>query len=672
MRAPLQRPAVRAFAVDSVTLRSRLLLLVLAILLPALVIAAWLIARTYDSERMANANTLRETTRALPNRVDSELARRAAVARALSLLPELDAAPNITPALLASFEQQARRALGGFEGWVELRLPAGHAALEWPTDPGVLRLLADEERVAGPSVLLQPVVRDGKVRANLTVTVSPAEFQRLLDEQRLPTDWTGAVLDSSGTVVASLLLLGVALFGAMWLSRRIAGSVHVLERAAADLQAGRPVERRSSGILEFDDVAAALADASESMRHAHADLEQQVAAAVELTRAAERRQSQGQRIEALGRLTGGLAHDFNNLLGVISNSAYLMERQVQAQPALAAPVAAVLRAVDLGSRLTQHLVRFAGRRPVSPQSLALDRFLPEIQELLTAALGKRVRLSTQVAPGTWPVVVDASEFELALINLALNARDAIVNTGQLWLQARNAVAADTLGLTPGRYVLVLVNDDGPGVDEQAAQHAFEPFYTTKSMGKGIGLGLPQVHGFALQAGGSAGFKSTPGIGTTVSLLLPAAAALEAGTPGQTLATGAPERNAAQPDRALAGVRVLLVEDNRDLGDATEALLETHGATVVRADNASQALQWLATGASTDVVLSDVVMPGAMDGLALAQALRTRQPQLPVVLISGHSHALADPQGFPILRKPCAPQTLIAALLVALKAGAPAS
>ena len=748
------------------TIRSRLLLLVLAVLLPAVLITSWLIARTYDSERSANENTLRETTRALSNLVDRELAQRASVARALSLLPELDASPDITPALLASFEQQVRRALGGLQGWVEISLPTGSATLALATDPGVLRLLPAAERfasaralplargvsaVASPvdgelrAALQHPVVREGNVRVNLAVTILPVELQRTLDEQRLPAHWTGEVLDSAGTLVArqpggqalagrpatpdlqrrlassregqfdsvdldgvaviayystasngwtfvsampreifagrmpnavrnvglaALLVLGVAVAGALWLSRRIAFAVHALERAAVELQAGRPVERRSSGILECDDVAAALANASESLQHGRADLERQVAEAVALTLAAEQRQSQGQRVEALGRLTGGVAHDFNNLLGVISNSTYLIERQVTNQPALAAPVAAVLRAVDLGSRLTQHLVRFAGRRPLRPESLELERFLPEMQELLAAALGKRVHLATQVAPGTWPVVVDASEFELALMSLALNARDAIAGSGQLWLQARNAGNEDARGLAPGRYVLVTVNDDGQGVDDEVAQHVFEPFLTTRSTGKGVGLGLPQVHGFAVQAGGTAQFHSTPGLGTTVSLLLPAAPMLEPGTPSQALAlAGASERTAVQPEMALAGVRLLLVDDNRDLGDATAALLETHGAIVARADNASQALDWVAADPSVDVVLSDVVMPGTLDGLALAQTLATQQPGLPVVLISGHSHALADSRGFTILRKPCTPQELVAVLLSALRRSA---
>ncbi len=369
------------------TIRSRLILLVLAVLLPAVVITSGLIARTYDSERIANENTLRETTRALANLIDRELAQRASVARALSLLPELDAAPELTPVMLARFEQQVRRALGGMQGWVELHLPPGSEALALPTDAVVLRLLPSEQRLANAQVLpltrgpapvgaeggelraalLHPVVREGNVRLNLAVTILPAELQRTLDEQRLPAHWTGAVVDSAGTMVArqpggqafagqaatadlqrlmassreglfdsvnfdgtavvayhsaapngwtfvsamprerfagrmpnavrnvalaSLLVLGVAVAGALWVSRRIASSVHALERAAADLQAGRPVERRSSGILECDDVAATLADASESLRHAHADLERQVADAVGLTRAAEQRQSQ--------------------------------------------------------------------------------------------------------------------------------------------------------------------------------------------------------------------------------------------------------------------------------------------------------------------------------------------------------------------------------------------
>ena len=748
--APSTPARVNRPAPLSVTIRSRLLLLVLSVLLPGLLGMVWLIDSTFRAEREANQRTLRDTTRALSMVIDSEIGQRAMLARVLAQSRWLDDAPELGTQQMLAFEQQARRALQGLDGWIELRSatavlldtretatsappPAAGGGLELADLPLVQPLRLDQGPDKAYAAVVQPVVRRGRLALNLVVTMRPVELQRIIDAQALPRGWVGTVLDNRGTVVArqpgadsyigrsatpdlrqrltagteglfesvsldghrtagyystsahgwtyltampreqfaglvpaavlqvivgSLLLLALAVAGALWVSRRIVGPVHALKTAAARMQAGQAVPYRTTGLVECDEVAVALAEAAEAIQHGRSDLERQVADAVERTRQAEQRVSQSQRVEALGRLTGGVAHDFNNLLGVISNSAHLIERH-PASADLQMPLAATLRAVEVGSQLTQHLLRFAGRRPVRPQAVELGRYLPELQELMRSVLGRRIEISVKVAPDTSPVRVDPGELELALINLALNARDAMPSGGELRLGARDADADDTEGL-PGapqrRYVLITVGDDGVGIAPDVAARVFEPFFTTKAVGKGTGLGLSQVHGFCVQAGGAARLASTPGLGTTVSLLLPASDGDDpAGVLGKVSAAALP---------GIDGMKVLLVEDNDELGDITSALLRSHGATVQCAGHAADALRLLQAQPFIDVVLSDVVMPGDMDGLAMARLIRRHHPTVAVVLISGYNTAAANSE-FTVLRKPCPQEELLAALRDAL-------
>ncbi len=758
------------------SIRSRLLVLVLAVLLPALLGAAWLVGRTFQAERDAHERTLRETSRALSQVVDTELTRRATLARALAQSTHLDDAAGLTQADLLEFDAQARRALEGLDGWVELRsargvlldtrLPPGRLPPAPPADaeadvvagmllevPVVQPLRQAQDADDAHAALVQPVLRGGRTLYNLKLAVRPRELQQIVDRQRLPADWIGAVLDNRAVLVArvpnslkhlgataspdvraamarsseglfksvsldgvptagffstapngwsfvtamprsqfeglmssavlevaigSLVLLGLAVAGAMGVARGIVGPVQQLKQAAQRLQAGQTVAHVRSGIHECDEVGRTLSETAHTLQRSRSELEHQVSDAVARTRQAEQRVAQSQRVEALGRLTGGVAHDFNNLLGVISNSAHLIERHART-PELQVPVAATLRAVEVGSRLTQHLLRFAGRRPVQPQALQLSRYLPEVQELMKSVLGRQVALSVQVAPDTRPVNVDGSELELALINLALNARDALADrNGELRLRARNALPDECDTLEPGPYVLISVGDDGPGMPADLVERVFEPFFTTKAVGKGTGLGLSQVHGFAVQAGGTARLASTPGVGTTVSMLLPAAAAAAAQpaipatqAAAQPPVTTASAVAAAVPARspALQGAHVLLVEDNAELAQVTVGLLQAHGARVQRAADADEALVLLGLPERVDLVLSDVVMPGSMDGVALARQLKRERPQLPVVLISGYGASDAAREEFTVLRKPCAQDELLSTLQAALASSA---
>ncbi|MBW8846738.1 MAG: response regulator [Burkholderiales bacterium] len=740
-----------------VTIRSRLLLLVLAVLLPGMLGVGWLISSTYEAERDAHQRTLRDTSRALSMLIDGELSRRATIAHVLSQSPVLDGSDLQNPEQRQGFEELARRAMQGMDGWVELRAP-GRVLLSTRLPEGASAETAGPALSAvaqmqplGPvatgtagepqdlhAAWVEPVLRNGQLLYNLVVTVRPSELQRIVEAQAPHSGWIGTVMDSAGHVVArqpggaayigrerrpdlraamagaregafesmsldgvptagyfstsplgwsfvaamprqeftgrlpqavqriaigALALLALSMAGAVWVSRRIERPIRALKSAAEDLQAGRPVQAAPTGMVECDEVAAALASAGRTQAGARAELEQSVAQAVERTRMVEQRGAQSQRVEALGRLTGGVAHEFNNLLGIISNSMHLMRRHAAAAD-LQAPLNATQRSVDRGSQLTQHLLRFAGRRTtMREQTVQLGRYLPEVQELMRSVLGRRIEIHVQVAPNVWPVRVDASELDLALVNLALNAHDAMPNGGELRLRACNASAEDKEGLPPGDYVLLTVGDDGVGMAPAQVEHAFEPFFTTKSVGEGSGLGLSQVHGFATQAGGTARLASTPGLGTTVSLLLP-------------VAGGADERPAQSAGEAtqlsIAGSTVMLVEDDEALGDVTAALLMAHGAKVLRAGQVDTALRLLDAGITPDVVLSDVVMPGRLDGVALARRLREQRPGLPIVLITGFSNtaSLAEDE-FVVLRKPCAPAEMLAMLQTAM-AGARAA
>ena len=456
--------------------------------------------------------------------------------------------------------------------------------------------------------------------------------------------------------VAALLLLLIALTVALIAARRIAHAVKQLQRAAGELEAGLQVRHLPTGLMECDDVSNALSNASVVMHRTRAELEQQVAEALARAAQAEQRIAQNQRIETVGRLTGGVAHDFNNLLGIITNNAHLMQHHPSMRSEMQAPLAATLRAVERGSQLMQHVLRVARHQPHQRQHVHLTRYLPELLELMRSFIGRHIRLTAQVAPDTLPVPVDIGELELALVSLTLNARDAMPRGGELRLSARNAEPAELQNLPnvppTGSYVLITVSDDGAGVAPDEASHVFEPFFTTEAMGQGSGRGLSQVLGFCLQSGGTVRMDSTPGLGTTVTLLLPTDNA------PQPLANAPPRKQLPRVD----GLHVLLVDDDDELARATAALLAAHGAQVLHAALPAQALALLADGHKVDVVLSDITMPGGIDGLALARLLRRQWPQLPVVLNTGYSAVSEAAQAeFQLLQKPYSEVQLLQAL-----------
>jgi signal transduction histidine kinase len=337
---------------------------------------------------------------------------------------------------------------------------------------------------------------------------------------------------------------------------------------------------------------------------------------------AEEALQQAQKMESLGQLTGGVAHDFNNLLAVFANGMQLLERNITGEQRQRV-LGGMRRAIARGSGLTHQLLAFSRRRAINPESIDLAGHLGGMREILTRSLRGDIDVRMDLESAVWPVEIDPGEFELAMLNVCVNARDAIAGGGTITIAARNVreTAAD------GRlsdFVRLTIADDGAGMPPEVLARVFEPFFTTKDVGKGSGLGLPQVYGFAQQSGGRLAIESTVGKGTVVTLLLPRSARSPA-APVDGSATAAGSR-----DRRRHGV-ALLVEDDVEVAALTGEMLGDLGFTVVHAASPAAALGALANGRRIDVVFSDIMMPGGTSGLELGREIRRRKPETRVVL-----------------------------------------
>ncbi|NML31417.1 hybrid sensor histidine kinase/response regulator [Paraburkholderia antibiotica] len=359
-----------------------------------------------------------------------------------------------------------------------------------------------------------------------------------------------------------------------------------------------------------------------------------------MRRSIESAYRQSRKMEALGTLVGSVAHDFNNLLMILSANVQIVRRR--GVGGLERELSAMERALKSGQSLTRQLLGVARKQPLRTETLSLEHWLPSSRELLHASLGAKVSLVIDSGVNTWPVRVDVAELELALINIAVNARDAMANGGRFTVRASNVVFRheDGFPLT-GDFVQVSLEDTGAGMAPEVLARAFEPLFTTKPKGAGTGLGLPQVFAFCESSGGLAAIDSAIGAGTSVRLYLPRATS-EPQTAGPAEAL-APESDAPQ------GLRVLLVEDNAEVAAGTEALLQMMGHQVTCVFNADMALRLLddarAKRASTgealpyDLVLSDIHMPGKLNGIDLAEAVLAFDTQLPVILVTGYAEEL---------------------------------
>jgi two-component system NtrC family sensor kinase len=366
-------------------------------------------------------------------------------------------------------------------------------------------------------------------------------------------------------------------------------------------------------------------------------------AEVERREMAEAALKEAQRLEAVGHLTGGVAHDFNNLLMVVKGNLDRLRRYPMEERQKRS-LDAIETAAGRGASLVRQLLSFSRQQTHEPEVVDLSRYLLDLQDMLRSSLRGDIAIDMRLPPGLWNTKVDLNELELAILNIAVNARDAMPDGGQLLIEGWNLNLRDpdVVGLQ-GEYVALSLTDTGSGIPEDVLPHVFEPFYTTKDVGKGTGLGLSQVYGFARQSGGTATALAEPGRGTTITLYLPRT--IEA-------ASDASDRDHETPIRSGHG-HILLVEDNADIADVTRASLEEIGFHVSHAADAQSALAVLRSGARIDLVFSDIVMPGALNGVDLARIIRREQPTLPVLLATGYSDVAqaATDDGFTILRKP---------------------
>lgn len=411
------------------------------------------------------------------------------------------------------------------------------------------------------------------------------------------------------------------------------------------------------------------------LARSNAELEKRVAERTEELRAEMQRREAAkaqllrtQRMEAFGQLTGGVAHDFNNLLTVIIGNLELAEMRV-GDERIRTLLNRAQEAAEMGARLTSRLLTFARRGQFAPATLNLNEQVMGMVELLQRTLGEPIDLNARLEPRLWNVRADPSEIENAVLNLAINARDAMPGGGRLVVETANMTVEDSCSdvpaLRPGDYVCLSVSDSGSGMSAEIMQRAFEPFFTTKEHGKGTGLGLSTIYGFATQLGGTATIASTPDVGTTVNVYLPRYHGTAPVAIGAHAQAGIP---------VAQGETILLVEDDGEVRQVARARLEALGYTVVEAEDGPAAVRVLETGRAIDAVLSDVVMPGTMSGLDVAKWVRCQRPDVAMLLMSGYPADILEQKGgiveTRLLRKPHTRADLARAVRDVLDGGKP--
>ncbi len=374
---------------------------------------------------------------------------------------------------------------------------------------------------------------------------------------------------------------------------------------------------------------------------------------------------QMQRLESLGKLTGGVAHDFNNLMAVIGGHAELLRDHIGENASLTA----IERATNRATTLTQHLLAFSRQQRLMPNAIDLRQLISGLEHLYQRTLGERIRIVASAAPDVWPVMADAGQLDNALLNLSINARDAMPHGGTLAITCNNVHFNQEIARTgdqplpAGHYVRIDVSDTGEGISPETLARVFEPFFTTKDVGKGSGLGLSMVFGFARQSGGDVQIDSEIGRGTRVSIFLP-----RAQDPDEALEAGGRAGAAQRGD----GLCVLVLEDEDDVRTFIVEVLEGLGYRALEAADAREANQILAEAATVDLILSDVVLPGGISGPEFTRSYCEKHPHVRVVFMTGYAPDLAEPEsretsGHVLLRKPFTRKHLAQALHDSLNA-----
>lgn len=425
------------------------------------------------------------------------------------------------------------------------------------------------------------------------------------------------------------------------------------------------VAERSWAHIERARADAAVREGLAALEHLNLTLEERVQERSARLLVAEAALRQSQKLEAIGQLTGGVAHDFNNLLTIIRSSVDFLRMPNLSDERRERYMSAVSDTVERASKLTSQLLAFARRQPLNPQVFNVGQRIQDIGDMLNTLTGARIQVNVQLPEQAYYIRADSSQFETALINIALNARDAMEGQGSLILRLDHNVALPPIrghAGSRGSFTAISLQDTGGGIDARVLEHIFEPFFTTKEVGKGTGLGLSQVFGFAKQSGGNVDVSSIAGQGARFTLYLP-----------QVDGSGVDELPAdgqqwGEPSAEEGKYRVLIVEDNLEVGRFANQILQDLGYETAWAANGQEALLMVGPDAMAfDAIFSDVVMPG-MSGVALARELRLRRAELPVILASGYSDELARSacEGVEFLAKPYSADQVSRILLKAIR------
>jgi signal transduction histidine kinase len=650
-------------------------LLALCVLAPLATYAAFNAYIALDRRQAALTEQSIAGVQALAENIDRQIATGLEDADTLAGAPALDPV-NGRPTNLTVFEEVARRMAERHPDWLTVILLTPDGRRVFSTrggDDGVQRRIEDAPSfqqavstgrpVVGDIVrgklgrwgipLRAPVVRGGKVVYVVTVLVDPKAVRQTLSSLRMPGPWVTFVVDAEGHIVARLpddgrstlgtqisaqgqaarqrgggggyrgrLLTGEESQTFYWMSPRSHWSAHAaISRTAWQA----PLRQLVATLLGGFVICLLLAAVLVVLWLRDYEQRRRQGAAVELAT----------RIDALGRLTGGVAHDFNNLLTVIQGNTDILGRRVRGQAQAERPIAAIRAATERAAKLTRQLLVFARGGPAEPTAVDLTRKVLDLLGALSQLVGSGVVIETDCEPGLPPVSVDPLQLEAALLNLAANARDAMDGSGMLYVRLRRS----------GDWITLSVRDEGPGFEAAILPRVFDPFFTTKPVGQGTGLGLSQVYGLIKGAGGRVEAANAPGGGAIVTLSFPPA---EMPAP----APRADTRAASPPTAGAGAASVLLVDDNDDVRATTAAYLRDGGLAVLEAGDAAGALRLLESHA-VKAVVSDIVMPGEMDGMGLADAIRAMRPGLPVLLVSGFSERAveAHARGFPVISKP---------------------
>jgi PAS domain S-box-containing protein len=401
-----------------------------------------------------------------------------------------------------------------------------------------------------------------------------------------------------------------------------------------------------------------LVEARETLRRSNSELEQIITQRTHERELVLRQLHESQKMESIGQLTGGVAHDFNNLLAVVLGSLRMLKKRLPDDPRVTTLIEGAIQGAERGATLTKRLLAFARRQDLKPEAVEISELIPNLTDFLRQAVGPNISVDLVIGTDVHPVKIDSNQFELALMNLAVNARDAMPNGGRLVITCHDADSPVTLGDCPpdqqsGKYVCIGIADTGAGMDAETLAKATEPFFTTKGVGKGTGLGLSMVHGLMAQSGGSMQITSEVGKGTLVTLWLPQA---ERDKIARSLVQSVP-----QSVSFARSTRILLVDDDSLVGTNTGYMLADLGHSAVHASSGHQALRILETDPKFDVVITDYAMPG-MNGLDLAKAIRELHPEMKIIIASGYAE-VSQPVTleFARLNKPYSTQELAIAL-----------